>query len=134
MSWKVCEDEEIGFQLTIAYSSQQNGVLKKKKNRIVMKMTKLMLKEKSLANTFWDEMIYIIFNILNKCPTKIVQDKTSIEVWSKRKPQVKHLISFHIYLLHICIWSQKPKLEDTTIREIFWIYNTQLKGYKVFNI
>ena len=42
---RFCEDEGIERQLTVAYSSQQNGVFERK-NRTVTEMARLMLKEK----------------------------------------------------------------------------------------
>nr|KYP41863.1 Retrovirus-related Pol polyprotein from transposon TNT 1-94 [Cajanus cajan]KYP41870.1 Retrovirus-related Pol polyprotein from transposon TNT 1-94 [Cajanus cajan] len=75
---KFCEDEGIEKQLTVAYSPQQNGV-SERKNCTVMEMARPMLKEKGLPNTFWDEAIYTTVYILNKCPAKVVQDKTPLE-------------------------------------------------------
>jgi len=49
-------------------------------------MARSMLKEKSMPNTFWAEAVYTTIYILNRCPTKAVQDKTPIQAWSGRKP------------------------------------------------
>ncbi|KAK7400599.1 hypothetical protein VNO78_11809 [Psophocarpus tetragonolobus] len=54
-------------------------------------MARSMLKKKGLPNTFWPEVVYITVYILNRCPTKEVQDKTPIEALSEQKPSVKHL-------------------------------------------
>nr|KYP53446.1 Retrovirus-related Pol polyprotein from transposon TNT 1-94 [Cajanus cajan] len=75
---KFYEDGGIERQLIVAYSPQQNGV-SKRKNHTIMEMVRSMLKEKGLPNTFWAETIYIVVYILNRCPTKIVQDKNPIE-------------------------------------------------------
>jgi len=55
-----------------------------------MEMARSMLKEKGMPNTFWAEAVYTAVYILNRCPTKAVQDKTPIEAWSGRKPSAKH--------------------------------------------
>ena len=44
-----------------------------------MEMARSMLKEKGLPNIFWVEAVYTAVYILNRCPTKSVQDKTLIE-------------------------------------------------------
>lgn len=38
-----------------------------------------MLKEKDLPNIFWAEAIYTIAYLLNKCPTKHLKNKITIE-------------------------------------------------------
>jgi len=59
-----------------------------------MEMARSMLKGKGMPNTFWAEAVYTTVYILNRCPTKEVQDKTPIEAWSGRKPSAKHLRVF----------------------------------------
>jgi len=44
-----------------------------------MEMEISMLKEKNMPNNFWVEAVYTTVYILNRCPTKAVQDKTPIE-------------------------------------------------------
>ena len=94
-----------------------------------MEMARSMLKEKDMLNTFWAEAVYTALYILNRCPTKVVQDKTPIEAWSGRKPSAKHLRVFR----SIC-YIHRHKLEDNTIQGIFLGYNTQSKGYRVYNL
>jgi len=67
-----------------------------------MEMARSMVKEKSMPNTFWAKVIYTAIYILNRCPSKAVQDKTLIEAWSGRKPSAKHLRVFgSIYYIHV---------------------------------
>ncbi|RZC09022.1 Retrovirus-related Pol polyprotein from transposon RE1 [Glycine soja] len=113
---RFCEDEDIERQLIVAYSPQQNGV-SERKNRTVMEMARLMLKEKGLPNTFWAKAVYTAVYILNRYPTKSVKDKTPIEAWNGKKPSAKHLRVFgSICYIHIPD-VKRHKLEDKTIRE-----------------
>nr|KYP39141.1 Retrovirus-related Pol polyprotein from transposon TNT 1-94 [Cajanus cajan] len=99
-----------------------------------MEMARSMLKEKGLPNTFWVEAVYIAVYILNRCPTKVVQDKTLIEAWSGIKPSAKHLRVFgSICYIHVPE-EKRHKLEDKTVRGIFLGYSTQSKGYRVYNL
>ena len=68
---KFYKDEGTKTQLIVAYTPQQNGVLERKIRR-VMEMARLMLKEKSIRDTFWAEVVYTTVYILNICPTKVV--------------------------------------------------------------
>lgn len=100
----------------------KNGV-SKRNNCTFMDMAISMLKEKGLPNTFWDEAIYTAVYILNKCPTKAVQDNTPIEAWNRKKPPTNHLRVFgYICYIHIP-YVKRHKLEDKTIQGIFLGYN-----------
>ena len=81
---KFYEDEGIKRQLTIAYTPQQNDV-SERKNHAVIEMVRSMLKEKGLPNILWTEVVYTTVYLLNRCPTKAVQDKTPIKAWSSKK-------------------------------------------------
>lgn len=35
-----------------------------------------------MTHEFWGEIVYIIFYLMNRCPTKAVEDKTPFELWS----------------------------------------------------
>nr|KYP33156.1 Retrovirus-related Pol polyprotein from transposon TNT 1-94 [Cajanus cajan] len=120
---KFCEDEGIERQLTVTYSPQKNGV-SERKNHTVMEMARSMLKEKGLPNTFWAEAVYTAVYILNRCPNKVVQDKTPIEAWNGIKPSSKHLRVFgSICYIHVPE-EKRHKLEDKTVRGIFLEYST----------
>ncbi|KAK4388734.1 Retrovirus-related Pol polyprotein from transposon TNT 1-94 [Sesamum angolense] len=87
---KFCEEEGIEHQTTVSYNPQQNGV-SERKNRTVMEMARSMLQEKHLSKAFWAEAVYTAVYLLNRCPTKAVQNMTPIEAWSGKKPSAKHL-------------------------------------------
>ena len=59
-----------------------------------METARSMLMEKGLPKTFWAEVVSIVVYLLNRCPTKAVQDKTQVEAWSGPKPSAKHLRVF----------------------------------------
>ncbi|KAL0357030.1 UNVERIFIED_CONTAM: Retrovirus-related Pol polyprotein from transposon TNT 1-94 [Sesamum calycinum] len=50
--------------------------------------------EKHLPKAFWAEAVYTAVYVLNRCPTKAVQNMTPIEAWSGKKPSAKHLRVF----------------------------------------
>ena len=130
---KFCEDEGVEHQLTVGYAPEQNGV-SERKNRTVMEMARLMLEEKRIPKTFWAEAVYTAVYLLNRCPTKAVQNKTPIEAWSGRKPSAKHLRVFgSICYVHIPA-VKRHKLEEKTEKGIFLGYSTESKGYRIYNL
>ncbi|KAL0316378.1 UNVERIFIED_CONTAM: Retrovirus-related Pol polyprotein from transposon TNT 1-94 [Sesamum radiatum] len=110
---KFCEEEGIEHQTTVSYNPQQNGV-SERKNRTVMEMARSMLQEKHLPKAFWAEAVYTAVYLLNRCPTKAVQNMTPIEAWSGKKPSAKHLRVFgSICYVHIPT-EKRHKLEEKT--------------------
>ena len=51
-------------QFTTAYTPQQNGIAERK-NRTILDMTRIMLKEKCLPKNFWVEAVACIAYLLN---------------------------------------------------------------------
>ncbi|KAL0375441.1 UNVERIFIED_CONTAM: Retrovirus-related Pol polyprotein from transposon RE1 [Sesamum radiatum] len=93
-----------------------------------------MLQEKHLPKAFWAEAVYTAVYLLNRCPTKAVQNMTPIEAWSGRKPSAKHLRVFgSICYVHIPT-EKRHKLEEKTEKGIFLGYSTQSKGYRIYNL
>ncbi|KAL0364512.1 UNVERIFIED_CONTAM: Retrovirus-related Pol polyprotein from transposon TNT 1-94 [Sesamum angustifolium] len=130
---KFCEEEGIEHQTTVSYNPQQNGV-SERKNRTVMEIARSMLQEKHLPKAFWVEAVYTAVYLLNRCPTKAVQNMTPIEAWSGKKPSAKHLRVFgSICYVHIPT-KKRHKLEEKTEKGIFLGYSTQLKGYRIYNL
>lgn len=60
----------------------------------MMEMAKAMLKEKGLPNTLSTKATYSALYLLNRCPTKVVQNNTSIEALRGCKPSTRHLKVF----------------------------------------
>ncbi|KAL0359426.1 UNVERIFIED_CONTAM: Retrovirus-related Pol polyprotein from transposon RE1 [Sesamum angustifolium] len=88
----------------------------------------------TLAKAFWAEAVYTAVYLLNRCPTKAVQNMTPIEAWSGKKPSAKHLRVFgSICYVHIPT-EKRHKLEEKTEKGIFLGYNTQSKGYRIYNL
>lgn len=44
-------------------------------------MARLMLNKKGFPNMFQAEVIYTIVYLLNKCPLKVLMNKTPIKAW-----------------------------------------------------
>ncbi|CAL2249603.1 unnamed protein product [Prunus armeniaca] len=129
---KFCEDEGAEHQLTVGYAPEQNGV-SERKNRTIMEMARSMIFEKGLPNKFWAEAVYTAVYLLNRSPTKALQNKTPIEAWSNIKPSAKPLKVFGcICYVHIPK-EKRHKLEEKFEVGIFLGYSTQSKGYRVYN-
>jgi hypothetical protein len=128
-----CQEAGIVHQLTVPYSPQQNGV-SERKNRTVMEMTRCILFEKKLPKFLWAEAVNTSVYLLNRLPTKFVQDRTPLEAWSGVKPTVKHLKVFGSLCYFHVPSVRRGKLDERAEKGIFVGYATESKGYRIYNL
>ncbi|KAI5336087.1 hypothetical protein L3X38_026221 [Prunus dulcis] len=107
---KFCEEMGMERQLTVAYSPQQNGVAERK-NRTIVEMAKCMMFEKKMPLEFWAEAVNTAVYILNRCPTKALEKKTTFEAYSGRKPGIKHLRVFGSLCSVLCTCPKPTEAE-----------------------
>lgn len=119
--------------MIIGYTSQLNGV-SERKNKIVMEMAKSMLFEKGLLRSFWGEAINTTIYLINRCPTKALNNQTLFEAWSSRKPLMNHLKVFRCVCYAQILKEKRYKLEETSVRYIFLGYSSMSKGYRLYNL
>jgi len=130
---KYCKDMGIDHKLTVSYSPEQNGV-SERKNRTVVEMARCLLLEKKLPQSFWAEAVHTSLYLLNRLPTKAVNEKTPIEAWSGIQPSAKHLKVFGSICYSHVPSVKRSKLEPKGELGIFIGYSSQAKGYRVFNL
>ena len=88
-----CKQHGIQRQLTTRYTPQQNGVAERK-NQTIMNMACSMLSHKKLLDEYWDEVVACLVYLLNRSPTRTIQDKIHEEAWSGTKTSVVNLRIF----------------------------------------
>jgi hypothetical protein len=60
------------------------------------------MKENGLSLIFWTETTYTAVYLLNRCPTKAFENKTSFEAWSGgRKSLMNHLKFFGVFAMRM---------------------------------
>ncbi|GAA0186910.1 hypothetical protein LIER_34198 [Lithospermum erythrorhizon] len=75
-----CRNHGIRHELTARHSPQQNGVAERK-NRTIMNMARCMLKKKNMPTKFWAEAVSCAVYLINRSPTKNLDDSIPNEVW-----------------------------------------------------
>nr|GFC06653.1 retrovirus-related Pol polyprotein from transposon TNT 1-94 [Tanacetum cinerariifolium] len=115
---KFCKDNGIRRFLTAPYSPQQNGVVKRK-NRTILNMVRSMLKSKKTPKEFWAEAVDCEVYLLNRCPSKSLDNKTPQEAWNGLKPTVSHVRVFgSIAYVHVSS-QRRLKLDDRSEKHVF---------------
>ncbi|GBP13647.1 Retrovirus-related Pol polyprotein from transposon TNT 1-94 [Eumeta japonica] len=78
----------IEHQTSAPYSPQQNS-LAERMNRTLVERAKCMLFDAQLAKQFWAETLATAANIINKSPTKSINGKTPMEIWTDTNKIIK---------------------------------------------
>ena len=86
---KLLEKHGICAQYTMPGTPQQNGVTERR-NRTLMDMVRSMLSNLTLSLSLWMYALKTAIYLLNRIPSKVVP-KTLFELWTRRKPSLKHL-------------------------------------------
>ncbi|GKD09674.1 retrovirus-related pol polyprotein from transposon TNT 1-94 [Tanacetum coccineum] len=112
-----CDEQGIQRQLIAPYSPEQNRVAERK-NRTIVEMTRFMLKQKGMPNSFWAEGVATAVYILNISPTKAVWDQTPYEAWIGNKPSVSHLRVFGC-ICYVLLTGERHKLDGKSQKHVF---------------
>ena len=92
-----------------------NGVVERR-NGTVAAAARSMLKAKGLPGWFWGEVVKTAVYVLNRCPTKSVEEVTPFEAWYGKKPAVHHLKTFSCIVFVQNTDPHIKKLEDRVAR------------------
>jgi len=127
---KFLEKRDICAQYTMPGTPQQNGVAERR-NQTLMDMIRNMLSNSSLLISLWMYALKTVMYLLNRVPSKAIQ-KISFELWTGRKPSLRHL---HVWGCQEEIRIYNPhekKLDARTISGYFIGYPEKSKGYRFY--
>jgi transposase InsO family protein len=88
-----CKIVGIKREFFLHYNPQKNGIAKRK-NRSIVHSTKAMLHDQGLETFLWGEASNIVVYLQNRCPHSYLEFKTPEEVFTGKKPDLKHLRIF----------------------------------------
>ena len=128
---KFLEECVIVPRYTMPGSPSMNGVAERR-NRTLKDMVRSMISHSNLPKSLWGEALKTAAYILNRVPTKAAA-KTPCELWTVKKPSLKHL---HIWGCLVEARPYKPhekKLDSRMISCYFIGYSKRSRGYKFYN-
>jgi transposase InsO family protein len=73
-----CADEGVQRHYSALYNPQQNGVIERR-NQMVVGMARALLKQRGMPAVFWGGAVVPAVYILNRSPTKTLNDRTQYE-------------------------------------------------------
>ncbi|KAK8954179.1 hypothetical protein KSP39_PZI002872 [Platanthera zijinensis] len=127
-----CKDQGITRELTAPYSPEQNDTAERK-NRTIMEKVKAMLHHHGLPQELWAEAAQTAVYVLNRSPTRSLEEGTPYEAWRKKKPNVQHLRTFGCVAYKHIPKEGRKKLEMKAEKGIFIGYSQQSKAYRIYN-
>eukprot|EP00253_Pinus_taeda_P018564 PITA_18564 len=92
-----------------------------------------MIKIKHFPNDYWAEVVACVAYILNRCPTKSVQNIVPKEAWSGRKHSVTHMRVFGCVAYAHVPDELRKKLDNKAEKCIFVGYIDEPNAYKLYN-
>jgi hypothetical protein len=101
-----------------------------RRNQIVVEMARCMLKSMNVPSELWGEAVCTAVYVLNRCPTKCLNDKTPYEACHGRKPTVSHLRTFGCVAHVKKVGPGLNKLSDRSSKMVFIGYESGTKGYR----
>ena len=122
----------IRHELTIPKTPEQNGVAERL-NRTLVEMTRAMLLDSKLPQSFWAEAVSTAAYLRNRSPTSAVEGMTPHEAWYGCKPGVEHLRVFGSTAYVHTPKDSRGKLDSKTSKCILVGYGSVQKGYRLYN-
>ncbi|KAJ0809569.1 putative RNA-directed DNA polymerase [Helianthus annuus] len=86
-------NQGILLETTCPHTSQQNGVVERK-HRHLLDTARALRFEAKLPKKFWGECVLTAAYIINRLPSKIINDKTPYEILHNQKPEYDHMRVF----------------------------------------
>jgi hypothetical protein len=127
-----CSQQGLHRHTTAPYTPQQNGVVERR-NQTIVEMARCLLKSMDMPAVFWAEAIRVAVHVLNRSPTRALNDITPYEAWHKTKPNVGYLRTFGC-VAHVKINGPGvKKLDDRSVAMVFVGYEDGAKAYRVYN-
>lgn len=121
----------IAIQYTNPYTPEQNGVAERK-NRHLVEMTRSLLLDAGLENSYWGEAIMTAIYLQNRLPTSSTE-KTPYELWFGKKPELDHLKIFGSKAYVFIPKEKRKKLDQKAELLTFIGYSEETKGYRFLN-
>lgn len=128
----VCDEAGFRRQMTAPYTPQQNGVVERK-NKIVMEMTRAVLKSMRVPSRFWAEAVRHSVYLLNRLPTKAMGYRTPYEAWNGRRPHLGHLKIFGCKGHVRSTVPHLKKLDDRSVPMVYFGIEEGSKAHRMFN-
>ena len=120
----------ITHETSCPYTPQQNGAAERK-NIHLMEVTRSM--NTNVPKRFWSDAMISATYLINRTPTKVLNDLSPFEVLNKTKSSLDHMHVFGCLCFVMIPEEQRNKLDAKSSKTMFIGYSPTQKGYKCYN-
>ncbi|KAI3499149.1 hypothetical protein L1887_34942 [Cichorium endivia] len=122
----------IMLETTCPHTPQQNGVAKRKHTHLLETARALRIGG-HLPTRFWGECVLTAAYVINRLPSKIIENKTPFELLYGQKPKYDHMRVLGCLTYYRNTDTKGDKLEPRGKPGIFVGYPHGTKGYKIYD-
>ena len=133
MNDEFCKKCGIVWKKTSPYTPQQNG-FSERMNTTLMENARSMLNSDGIRYEFQGEAVETTCYLVNRSPKSTLLEKTPQQVWTGKKPSIKHLKVFGCGAYVHVPKEKRSKLDNKAEKCVFIGYKDGMKGYIIFGI
>ncbi|GKC59951.1 retrotransposon protein, putative, ty1-copia subclass [Tanacetum coccineum] len=127
---QLCIENGIARYLTVFGTPQQNGVAERM-NKTLMDKVRCLLIRSGLPKTFWAEATCMAVYLINRSPSRAIEKKTPMEMWSG------HPSDYRMLRIFGCVaypHDKQGKLEPRAVKCVLLGYPKGVKGYRLYRL
>lgn len=113
-----CKRNGIIQEFSVAYTPQQNGKAERA-NRVIVEMARSMMIGANLPTTYWADAVVCAAYLRNRCPSKVLDGKTPMEVLLGTAADISNLRVFGCKVQALVPKEQRKKLDTKARNGIF---------------
>jgi hypothetical protein len=127
-----CDEKGVKHEFLAKYTPEQNGVIKRK-NQTLIDMTRSMLLEYNVSDTFWAEAINTTCHASNRLYYHRLLKKTPYELLIGRKPNISYFWVFGCKCYILKKGNRLSKFQSKYDERFLLGYSFNSKAYRVYN-